>query len=183
MKKNKKSNADVEKRNKNNNLREIILCILAIVFLIVIIITIRIIFARKELKRQEIENAVIQQSQELKITNSVTEEYVKETNDGTKINTNPKLNTAKELDGLQITNIQLTSSNGITTLLADVTNNSNSATDLKEVLVEFLDKDGKELTTVNGVIMPLEKGASTKFNTSVSADYITAYDIEFFNSK
>ena len=108
---------------------------------------------------------------------------MKETNDGTKINISPKINETKTIDGLEITNIQITSSNGVTTLIADVKNNTDTATALKNVLVKFLDQNGKELVSVNGIIMPLEIGQSTKLNVSLSSNYVTAYDINIVNKK
>lgn len=150
---------------------------LAIIILAVIIIITYSTITNRKKKQQEQINELIEQSQELTISDSNLGEYVKETNDGTKINISPKLNESKTVDGLEITNIQLTSSNGITTFIADVTNNTKASTNLKNVIVKFLDEEGKVLISVNGVIMPLENGQTTKLNVSLSSNYVTAYDV------
>ena len=157
--------------------------ILATIILVIIIIIAYSITTKKQKKQQEQINQLIEQSQELTITDSNLAEYVKETNDGTKINISPKINETKTIDGFEITNIQITSSNGVTTLIADVKNNTDTATALKNVLVKFLDQNGKELVSVNGIIMPLEIGQSTKLNVSLSSNYVTAYDINIVNKK
>ena len=157
--------------------------ILATIILVIIIIIAYSITTKKQKKQQEQINQLIEQSQELTITDSNLAEYVKETNDGTKINISPKINETKTIDGLEITNIQITSSNGVTTLIADVKNNTDTATALKNVLVKFLDQNGKELVSVNGIIMPLEIGQSTKLNVSLSSNYVTSYDINIVNKK
>ena len=157
--------------------------ILTTIILVIIIIIAYSITTKKQKKQQEQINQLIEQSQELTITDSNLAEYVKETNDDTKINISPKINETKTIDGLEITNIQITSSNGVTTLIADVKNNTDTATALKNVLVKFLDQNGKELVSVNGIIMPLEIGQSTKLNVSLSSNYVTAYDISIVNKK
>ena len=157
--------------------------ILVTIILVIIIIIAYSITTKKQKKQQEQINQLIEQSQELTITDSNLAEYVKETNDDTKINISPKINETKTIDGLEITNIQITSSNGVTTLIADVKNNTDTATALKNVLVKFLDQNGKELVSVNGIIMPLEIGQSTKLNVSLSSNYVTAYDINIVNKK
>ena len=168
------------KRRKSNYKKSLIIFI---VVLIIIVLLIYFITSKKQKKQQEQINQLIEQSQELTITDSNLAEYVKETNDGTKINISPKINETKTIDGLEITNIQITSSNGVTTLIADVKNNTDTATVLKNVLVKFLDQNGKELVSVNGIIMPLEIGQSTKLNVSLSSNYVTAYDINIVNKK
>ena len=157
--------------------------ILVTIILVIIIIIAYSITTKKQKKQQEQINQLIEQSQELTITDSNLAEYVKETNDDTKINISPKINETKTIDGLEITNIQITSSNGVTTLIADVKNNTDTATALKNVLVKFLDQNGKELVSVNGIIMPLEIGQSTKLNVSLSSNYVTSYDINIVNKK
>ena len=168
------------KRRKSNYKKSLIIFI---VVLIIIVLLIYFITSKKQKKQQEQINQLIEQSQELTITDSNLAEYVKETNDGTKINISPKINETKTIDGLEITNIQITSSNGVTTLIADVKNNTDTATALKNVLVKFLDQNGKEQVSVNGIIMPLEIGQSTKLNVSLSSNYVTAYDISIVNKK
>ena len=112
------------------------------------------------------------------VKNEVKEEFVEVLEDGTKLNKSEVLNTDKVVDGLSFKNIQLTNSNGQSVLLADVTNISSTATTLTLVDVVILDKNGNELGTVGGIISPLQPGASTQFNSSVTMDYANAYDFK-----
>ena len=107
---------------------------------------------------------------------AVKEEFVQVLDDGTKLNISTKLNQMKELDGLSIGNIQYTYNNGISTVLADVTNNSSKATDLTDVKLILLDKDGKVMAELEGLIGPLQPGASTKLNMGITLDLVNAYD-------
>ena len=74
--------------------------------------------------------------------------------------------------------MQLTEQGSQTVLLADVTNTSSSATDMKLVDVTLLDKNGKEIVKVGGIISPLQPGAKTQFNTSMTLDYANTYDFK-----
>ena len=109
-------------------------------------------------------------------TNSTTESYVEEIEDGIKINKSTKLNEAKEVDGLTIANIQLTTEGGMTTLLADVTNNSGVATQVKPIEITLVREDGTEIAKVTGVINALGVGETTQLNISTTSDYVDAYD-------
>ena len=104
------------------------------------------------------------------------ESYVEEIEEGIKINKSTKLNEAKEIDGLQISNIQLTTEGGMTTLLADVTNNSGAKTPVKQIEITLVREDGSEIAKITGIINELEVGATTQLNISTTSDYIEAYD-------
>lgn len=110
--------------------------------------------------------------------NTSTESYVEEIESGVKINKSTKLNEAKEVSGFLITNIQLTTESGMTTLLADVKNNTGNKTGVQMVDITLLDQDGKELTTVTGIIDELEAGDTTQLNIAMTSDYINAYDFK-----
>ena len=96
--------------------------------------------------------------------------------DGTKVNTREKINEAKLVNGLLITNIQLTERDGLTTLLANVTNKGEKKTDFKRLKIVFLDENGNEISTATVFITPLEVGETTELNASATANYINAYD-------
>lgn len=110
--------------------------------------------------------------------NNTTEKYVEVLEDGTKLNTSNKLSKTKKINGLEITNIQLTTKDGMTVLLADVKNTTSSYKDMTSVTVKILDKSGKELTSLKGLIAPLEAGETTQLNIGVTSDYANAYDFE-----
>lgn len=100
-----------------------------------------------------------------------------EAKDGTKVNKSEALNKDKMLAGLKISNIELTTdANSKTRILADVENTNSYATNMKYIEITILDKAGKELTKVSGVIVPLEAGEKTQLNINVTSEYPEAYD-------
>lgn len=108
--------------------------------------------------------------------NKVVEEFVQVLEDGTKLNTSTKLKETKKIEGLEISNIQLTNANGLSVVLADVINKTDKATDLMAVRITLVDKNGNKLGDVNGLISPLQPGASTQLNMGTQTDYANAYD-------
>ena len=104
--------------------------------------------------------------------------YVEEISDGIKINKSTKLNEAKLVNGLLISNIQLTESDGMTTLLADVTNKTDQKTSLKKLKIILLDKDGKEISSMIAFLNDINAGETTQLNASTTSNYIKAYDFK-----
>ena len=119
---------------------------------------------------------------EAEANQTVKEEFVQNLSDGSKLNTSKELQKTKKVDGLEFTNIQLREINGITTLLADVTNTTKTKVNTKVVSIDILDKTGNKITTVRGVIEDLEAGAKFQMNTSVTADVANAYDFKISNT-
>ena len=107
-----------------------------------------------------------------------TEKYVQVLEDGTKLNTSEQLNKTKQVGAYKFENMQLTEQGNQTVLLADVTNTSSSATNMQLLDVTLLDKNGKEIVTIGGIISPLQPGAKTQFNTSMTLDYANTYDFK-----
>lgn len=142
-----------------------------ILILLVILVIAIIIFAVTKNKKGDNNDNTVEE-------NNVVEEFVQVLEDGTKLNTSTKLNEAKEVNGLKFENIQFTEQNGQSVLLADVTNNSGKITELTLVDVVLLDKNGNEIVTIGGIISPLQPGAKTQFNTSMTLDYANAYDFK-----
>ncbi len=139
-----------------------------LILLIILAVVLVIKFTRK---KEEVPETVAQ-------TNTVKEEYVQVLNDGTKLNKSAELSKAKTLGTLQFTNIQLTNQGGQTVLLADVTNTGNATSKMELVDIVILDKTGKELGKVSGIISPLEPQEKTQFNSSSMRDYANAYDFK-----
>lgn len=150
------------KKMKIEKNKKILICLI----IIVLIIAISIMIVKNNKKEQN------KKTEE----NTVNESYVEEIEDGIKINKSTKLNETKEVGGLTISNIQLSKESGMTNLLADVTNKSNSKTGIKTLKITLLDIEGNELTTVTGIVNELEVNASTQLNISMTSDYINAYD-------
>ena len=151
-----------KRKSKNKNKKILIIGIIAIIIVVLVIILVQ----RNKENSKESNTA----------GENIVENYVEEIDSGVKLNKSNKLNEAKEVEGLTIANIQLTLDSGITTLLADVTNNSGSKTNAKTVQITLLDYEGNELTTVPGIIKELEVGETTQLNISLTSDYVNAYD-------
>ena len=145
---------------------------------IIIIIIVLFIVCLKTILKKDIDNTENSEN-EFVLYNSSIADYVKTIEDGTKINISPKINQDMKLNELDIKNIQLTCKNGITTLLADVSNNTNKDSEMKNINIKFLDENNKEIRTVNGYIPSLKIGETTKLNVSMSSNLIIAYDINF----
>ena len=143
--------------------------------LIAITIIVVIIFIATRGKGKKEENKVEE--------NTVKEEFVQVLEDGTKLNTSTKLNETKKINGIEFGNIQLTMKDGQSMLLADVKNTTETASELTLVDVTLLDKEGKTIVKVGGIIPPLEAGESTQFNSSMTLDYANAYDFKVEVSK
>ena len=108
----------------------------------------------------------------------VEEEYVQTLADGSKLNKSEELKSEKKLGTLSIGNIQLREVGGITTLLADVVNPTNTESARKKVKVEILDKQGKVITELKGIIDPIEANGKVQLNMAVTADVANAYDFK-----
>lgn len=111
--------------------------------------------------------------------NIVTEEFVQELEDGTKLNTSSTLKKEKQFQGLKITNIQLTNQNNKTELIADIENSTGKDTQAMLIYIILYDKEGNEITTLGGRISPIKAGKTMQFSTSAMIDYANACDFEF----
>ena len=130
--------------------KRMILILLAVLAIVIIALVINK-NAKKENKENKAETA----------NNTVTEEFVQVLEDGTKLNTSEQLNKTKQVGAYKFENMQLTEQGSQTVLLADVTNTSSSATNMQLLDVTLLDKNGKEIVTIGGIISPLQPGAKT----------------------
>ena len=108
--------------------------------------------------------------------NQVVEEFVEVLEDGTRLNTSSKLQETKTIDGMEVTNLQLTESGDISLLLGTVRNVSSEAKGGYPVEIRVVDKEENEIVTVGGYIPELAPGAETQLNSSATFDYANAYD-------
>ena len=118
-----------------------------------------------------------ERKQELAGTSSETmQKYVEVLTDGTKLNTSTKLNETKKLDGLEISQMQLTYKNGSSVILATVTNMTNQNTSLTPIILTLYNDKNEVIEKVNGLISPMKPGESVQLNMGTSSDYASAYD-------
>ena len=146
-----------------------------LILLIILIIAIAIFVVSKNLNKESKtkENGSTTQQE-----NTEPEEFIQVLEDGTKLNTSTELNKEKQVGNYKFENMQLTTQDNQTVLLADVTNTGSNKTDIQLVDVTLLDKDGNEIITVGGIISQLEPGEKTQFNTSMTLDYANTYDFK-----
>ena len=104
--------------------------------------------------------------------------YVEEIADGIRINKSTKLNESKLVNGLLISNIQLTESDGMTTLLADVTNKTEQKTSFKKLRIILLDENENEISIMIAFLNNINAGETTQLNVSTTSNYIKAYDFK-----
>lgn len=142
--------------------------ILVLIAILVIVLIIGLFIKKNKNKENEIQNQ-----------NTATDEkFVQVLEDGTKLNKSSKFNETKNIDGIEISNIQFTYKDGQTVLLADVINNSGKAVDMTLLDIKLLDEQGNEIITVGGIISPMQVGETTQLNASMTMDYANAYDVE-----
>lgn len=111
-------------------------------------------------------------------TENRKEEYTQKLEDGSKLNVSEELKKTKTLDGIEITNIQLKETGGITTLLAEAENKTKQKIGEKMVAIDILNKKGEKITTVKGIVDEVEPGEKVQLNISVTADVANAYDFK-----
>lgn len=155
-----------EKKSKKINLNRILILIILVIAIVTII---GIIFKQKD-DRAEKESKLQEQLESNK--NYTTLE------NGVLLNTSKKIGESKSVKGLKVTNIQITQSNGITTIVADITNSTEKNVKGFSVNVIPIDKNGEEMTTLTGYIQEIESGKSTSLVVSTSYDFINCENIQ-----
>ena len=139
-----------------------------IILIIISIVILAILYMIRGNDKEEVEEE----------TNQIEEEYVNKLEDGTRINTSDKLHETKTIDGLTISNFQLTEKENMTILLGTITNNTEETKGGYPVDIRIIDENGNEIITVGGYIGKLEPGESMQLNSSATFDYANAYDFE-----
>ena len=156
-------------RRKNSGIN-----LITIIFIIILIVVSIVIIRKITTKNNKNEQAN-------NLTNQIeedTEKNVKVLDDGTKLNISSKLKEEKKLEGLEITNTQITYNNGITNLLADVKNTTQSKMKMQNVEIVLLDEQGSTIYKMPGVIEEINAGETKQFNTSITADFAHADDFK-----
>lgn len=152
---------------KKSERRMILLLIIIAIVIIVVLVKIRNKNVSSENNPSEIDTEI------------ATGEFTEVLDDGTLLNTSDKLTETKTFynDAYEISNIQITEQDGQSLILADVTNVSGTAIDTKVVKITFLDKAGKEIVTIDGIVGAIEPGETVQLNSAAAVDFVNAYDI------
>lgn len=152
--------------------KKIILIVVGIIILVIIAVGI-VKLTQKDEPEDTNTTGVINEMENVE----TFEEYVSELDDGTRLNSSEKMKETKKYKNLEISNVQLTEKNGSSVILADITNKGDTKQEVEEVNISILDKEGKEITKLGGVIGEIEPGGTIKLNVAVSANIINANDI------
>ena len=163
---NKKYLYEGERKMKKNE--KTIIGVLVAITIVVIIVAL----TRNKDNKQEIAETKTEEQ-----TTIAQEEFVNILEDGTRLNTSAKLQETKQIEGLEISDLQLTEKENVTLLLGTITNTSDTTQGGYPIEIKVLDKNGNEITTVSAYIGTLEPGKTTQLNTSKTFDYANAYDI------
>ena len=153
----------------NNNEKRWVVLLIAVLIIAVVLIVVLVNASKDEEKGEEVQG---EQSQ----IEEKGENYTTELNDGTKINTGEEFNSTKMYGDLEISNIQYTEKDGMTVLLADVTNKGNTTHENEVVKITILGENGEELSTTKPVIGKIAPGETVKINASITADVANAKD-------
>ncbi len=111
------------------------------------------------------------------VVQNTEEESVLQLEDGTKLNISDKLAQTKTFGNFEMSNIQLTEKDGESLILADVKNISETKCEMTEINITLLDKEGGEITTIDGVISETEPQATVQLSAGASTSLVNAYDI------
>lgn len=139
-----------------------------LVAITIVVIIVAIIINNKDRKQNKVEEKGSTTAQE--------ETFVEVLEDGTKLNNSSKLHETKQIDGIELTSIQLTEKNNVTLLLGTITNTFNTTQGGYPVKVKIVDKQGNEKVTIEAFIEKLEPGESSQFSTNATLNYADAYD-------
>ena len=104
--------------------------------------------------------------------------YVTELEDGTKLNTSEDLNNEKRYGNLVISNMQYTEQNGMTVMLADVTNEGSTVHEPEIVTITIYGENNEVITELHPAIGRIEPGETIKINATSTADVANARDYE-----
>lgn len=161
----------MKKAKSNKGMPLILVVILILAIMILLMSLIYAITKVKEPSSNDNFNNTVQQ-------NNVTEEYVTVLDDGTKLNASSKLAETKTIDGLEISNFQLTAQGGQTVLLGTIKNPTTTVQGGFSVTITILDKQGNEIVKLVGYIQQVQPGETGELNVSSTLDYSNAYDIK-----
>lgn len=149
---------------KDNKKKVIIIALL----ILVILVGIKILIGNNK-NRKNVNNANTSNV-------AIDEKNVKTLSDGTRLNNSTKMQEIKTIDGLEISNIQLTEKDNVSILLGTVTNKTNETKGDYPVNIIIYDENEKEITTIGGYIGEVNPGESIQLNSSATFDYANAYD-------
>ena len=102
------------------------------------------------------------------------------TKDDVKVNTEENVIKDQTFEGLTFTNTSLTTTNGVSTLITEVSNSTGSDYTLEEFTITIKNKDGEVITTIPGYVGDVIKNGETRtINSSIDIDLSSSSSIEY----
>ena len=160
-----------EETKMNSNQKRWIVLVAVIVMLIIIL---AIVFSRRGESQNEVTQGEREENEEI---------YVTELEDGTKLNTSEEFNNEKRYGNLVISNMQYTEQNGMTVMLADVTNEGSTVHEPEIVTITIYGENNEVITELHPAIGRIEPGETIKINASTTADVANAKDYEIIGEE
>ena len=100
--------------------------------------------------------------------------------DDVKVNTEENVIKDQTFEGLTFTNTSLTTTNGVSTLITEVSNSTGSDYTLEEFTITIKNKAGEVITTIPGYVGDVIKNGETRtINSSIDIDLSSASSIEY----
>ena len=102
------------------------------------------------------------------------------TKDDVKVNTEENVIKDQTFEGLTFTNTSLTTTNGVSTLITEVSNSTGEDYTLEEFTITIKNKDWEVITTIPGYVGDVIKNGETRtINSSIDIDLSNASSIEY----
>lgn len=149
--------------------------IATIVTLVIISIVICMFVFLKDIKEKNNTNAK-EETIVNQIPSSPKLDYVIEDKDGIRKNISSEFSKEKKVENFSITKDLFASKAEKTEIILNVKNNSDQKSELTKVEVTLLDKKGKELKKLNGIINEINPGETSMLYITASLDLTDAYD-------
>lgn len=144
-----------------------------VIIVVAVIVILAIVYSRRG-EGEEISQGEREQKEET---------YVTELEDGTKLNTSEEFNNEKRYGNLVIRNMQYTEQNGMTVMLADVTNEGSTVHEPEIVTITIYGENNEVITELHPAIGRIEPGETIKINASTTADVANAKDYEIIGEE
>ena len=137
---------------------------------IMVVILLIVILVRQVGGDDNTNTATMNETSTTNIATANEEQYVTQLDDGTKLNTSEDLRGVKTYNDLEISNIQVTSQDGRTVIIADVKNNASTDHEAEIVKLTFLGENDEILDVTYPVMPTIPAGGTEQLNSTTTVD-------------
>lgn len=154
----------------NSNEKRWVVLLVAVLLIAIILIVVLV-----GVNKGEKDTNLNEQQEETQVNE---EKYVAETENGLKVNISEEFRKTKMYGDLEISNIQYTYADGMSLLLADVTNKGTTTHEKEIVKLTILGENDEVITEAQPVIETIEPGETVQLNASIWGDLANAKDFK-----